>query len=53
MPEVINVRFRGKGKAYYFDPAGNAPRAGDDVIVETGLYLLRGEQFAGRGSGSA
>lgn len=35
MPEVINVRFRGKGKAYYFDPAGNAPRAGDDVIVET------------------
>ncbi len=35
MPEVINVRFRGKGKAYYFDPAGNVPRVGDDVIVAT------------------
>ena len=22
MPEVVNVRFRSKGKAYFFDPAG-------------------------------
>ena len=35
MPQVINVRFRGKGKAYYFDPGDNEIHSGDAVIVET------------------
>ncbi len=35
MPNVINVRFRSKGKAYFFDPADTSPRVGDEVIVET------------------
>ncbi len=35
MPQVINVRFRGKGKAYYFDPGDNEIHPGDAVIVET------------------
>jgi cell fate regulator YaaT (PSP1 superfamily) len=35
MPNVINVRFRSKGKAYFFDPADTLPRVGDEVVVET------------------
>ncbi len=35
MPEVVNVRFRSKGKAYFFDPAGTNPHIGDSLIVET------------------
>ena len=33
--EVVGVRFRGRGKVYYFDPAGFAPAAGEQVVVET------------------
>ena len=43
MPEVVNVRFRSKGKAYFFDPAGTEPHAGDSVIVETAKGLELGE----------
>ncbi|MBR6918139.1 MAG: stage 0 sporulation family protein [Clostridia bacterium] len=32
---IIGVRFREAGKIYYFDPAGVACSAGDDVIVKT------------------
>ena len=35
MTEVVNVRFRNKGKVYYFDPAGKRVLAGQSVIVET------------------
>ncbi len=35
MPNVINVRFRSKGKAYFFDPADTSPHTGEQVIVET------------------
>ncbi len=35
MPDVISVRFRGRGKAYDFDPAGLDLREGDRVVVET------------------
>ena len=35
MTEVISVRFRGGCKNYYFDPAGNQVKMGDQVIVET------------------
>ncbi len=43
MPEVVNVRFRSKGKAYFFDPAGTEPHTGDSVIVETAKGLELGE----------
>ena len=47
MPEVVNVRFRSKGKAYFFDPAGTVPHAGDYVIVETAKGLELGECVRG------
>ncbi len=47
MPEVVNVRFRSKGKAYFFDPAGTTPHIGDYVIVETAKGLEFGECVRG------
>lgn len=35
MTEVISVKFKDGGKAYYFDPAGHTVPAGKKVIVET------------------
>ena len=35
MTEVISVKFKDGGKAYYFDPAGHTVPAGEKVIVET------------------
>lgn len=34
MTEVISVKFKDGGKAYYFDPAGHTVKKGDTVIVE-------------------
>lgn len=34
MTEVISVKFKEGGKAYYFDPAGMNPKIGDQIIVE-------------------
>lgn len=34
MTEVISVKFKDSGKAYYFAPAGNFVKEGDRVIVE-------------------
>ena len=34
MTEVISVKFKEGGKAYYFDPAGMNPKTGDQIIVE-------------------
>jgi len=34
MTEVISVKFRDGGKAYYFDPAGHNVKEGSKVIVE-------------------
>ena len=42
MTEVISVRFRGGCKSYFFDPAGNQVKMGDNVIVET----TQGPEFA-------
>ncbi len=39
MTEVISVRFKNKGKAYFFDPNGVTARKGDSVIVETSKGL--------------
>ena len=35
MAEVISVRFKEGGRAYYFDPDGKTVSKGDNVIVET------------------
>ena len=35
MPDVISVRFRGRGKAYDFDPGPLTLHEGDQVVVET------------------
>ena len=35
MTEVISVKFKEGGKAYFFDPVGNNVSAGSKVIVET------------------
>ena len=39
MTEVISIRFKNKGKIYYFDPAGQQYSEGDNVIVETSKGL--------------
>ncbi len=41
MTEIISVRFKEGGKAYYFNPDGNQVAAGDQVIIETS----RGTEF--------
>lgn len=35
MTEVISVKFKDGGRAYYFDPCGIKVKVGDSVIVET------------------
>jgi len=35
MKEVISVKFKETGRAYYFSPEGKAVKVGDKVIVET------------------
>jgi cell fate regulator YaaT (PSP1 superfamily) len=50
--EVVNVKFKNKGKAYYFDPKGLQIRAGDAIIVETAKgmeYASCPEQSSGGG----
>ena len=39
MTEVVSVKFRNRGKSYFFDPAGLAMKVGDKVIVETSKGL--------------
>ena len=42
MTEVISVKFKNRGKSYYFAPEGVTASAGDHVIVET----AKGLEFA-------
>ena len=42
MTEVVSVRFKNKGKVYYFDPNGLTIAKGDNVVVET----AKGLEFA-------
>lgn len=35
MTEVITIKYRNRGKAYYFDPAGITAAPGDHLVVET------------------
>ena len=43
MTEVINVRFRNRGKSYFFDPQGVTVPEGSRVVVETQKGLELGE----------
>ena len=43
MTEVISIKFRGRGKTYYFDPAGVTARTGDTLVVETSKGMELGE----------
>lgn len=47
MTEVISVRFKNKGKVYYFDPAGHKVTQGTYVVVETAKGLEYAECVAG------
>lgn len=39
MTEVISVKFKNRGKTYYFDPNGNKVSTGDAVVIETAKGL--------------
>ena len=43
MTEVVSIRFKSRGKSYYFDPKGHQVRLGQHVIVETSKGLEFGE----------
>lgn len=48
MIDVVSVKFKGRGKTYYFDPNGVDAHEGDKVVVETskGLELAECVQAA-------
>ena len=50
MTEVISVQFRGRGKSYYFDPAGIKASAGEQLVVETSKGLELGDCVQGNHS---
>ncbi len=45
--EVASVKFRNRGKIYFFDPAGLTLRDGDKVVVETAKGLELGDVVKG------
>jgi cell fate regulator YaaT (PSP1 superfamily) len=47
MPEVVSVRFRNRGKVYYFDPSGLTPEEGDKLVVETSKGQEMGDCVGG------
>ncbi len=47
MTEIISVRFKPGGKAYFFDPVGNQVKTGDGVILETSRGVEYGECVKG------
>ena len=47
MAEVVSVRFKNKGKVYFFDPNGINVRQGENVIVDTAKGLEYAECAAG------
>ena len=47
MPNVVNVRFRNRGKSYYFDPGALEIKTGDSLVVETSKGLELGECVEG------
>lgn len=47
MTEVVSVRFKNKGKVYFFSPNGITVRNGDNVIVETAKGMEYAECVSG------
>ena len=47
MTEVVTIKFRGRGKAYYFDPAGIQASPGDALVVETAKGMELGKCLEG------
>ncbi len=47
MTEVITIKFRGRGKAYYFDPAGVTAAPGEQLVVETSKGMELGTVLEG------
>ena len=47
MTEVISVKFKNRGKVYFFDPHGIAVRTGEKVVVETSRGLELAECVQG------
>ena len=47
MPNVVNVRFRNRGKSYYYDPGELQIDTGDSLVVETSKGLELGECVEG------
>ena len=47
MTEVVSIKFRNRGKSYYFDPAGVELKAGDQAVVETSKGLELGTVIQG------
>ena len=47
MTEVISVKFKNRGKSYFFDPNGKDVKAGQQVIVETSKGLEIADCFRG------
>ena len=45
--EVASIKFRNRGKAYFFDPAGLTLHDGDKVVVETSKGLELGDVVKG------
>lgn len=47
MTEVISIKFKNRGKVYFFDPHGIAVRTGEKVVVETSRGLELAECVQG------
>ena len=47
MTEVVSIKYRNRGKSYFFDPAGLTLKAGDQVVVETSKGLELGTVVKG------
>ena len=47
MTEVISVKFKNRGKSYYFSPNGKTVKTGQQVIVETSKGLEIADCFRG------
>ncbi len=50
MQEVVSIKFRNRGKSYFFDPAGLTLKAGDMAVVETSKGLEIGTVIQGNHS---
>ena len=46
--EVVSIKFRNRGKMYFFDPAGLTLKEGEKVVVETAKGLELGDVLQGK-----